>query len=247
MHRKRGRPAGYVCARDTGGVRRHNGGANDGTPTEVPVQFQFDEDGARLTPEEHTTDDATPADALPPNTGTQACTAVNDAPSSDEEVASRKRRRNWSGGELAAKLAKASSEWLDKSGPLLGQNPKMSLRQYAERVGIPRRTFRAYVHKDPAKRQTPGSHAGMPELIDAETQRCMVDVLVRRDRGNDGLHPGESIELLHDLKPQFTQAQIRNAFHRTVRAKHSDRLTGVVKAQASTSKRSAITVPQQYR
>ena len=61
---------------------------------------------------------------------------------------------------------------------------------------------------------------------------------------------GKSLREIHDTMQQLqpiTEQQARNAFRRTIRSAHKKELTGVVKAQATTTKRSAITVEQQYR
>ena len=61
---------------------------------------------------------------------------------------------------------------------------------------------------------------------------------------------GKSLREIHDTMQQLqpiTEQQARDAFCRTIRSAHKKELTGVVKAQATTTKRSAITVEQQYR
>ena len=61
---------------------------------------------------------------------------------------------------------------------------------------------------------------------------------------------GKSLREIHDTMQQLqpiTEQQARDAFCRTIRSAHKKELTGVVKAQATTTKRFAITVEQQYR
>ena len=52
--------------------------------------------------------------------------------------------------------------------------------------------------------------------------------------------------MMHDLRPDLKRKAVQQAFDRTVRPKHKKELTGIVKANATTVKRTVITVPQQY-
>jgi hypothetical protein len=53
--------------------------------------------------------------------------------------------------------------------------------------------------------------------------------------------------MVQDLKPSLKRKQAERAFDRHVRGKNMDVLNGIVKANKSTQKRCAITVPQQFR
>jgi hypothetical protein len=57
----------------------------------------------------------------------------------------------------------------------------------------------------------------------------------------------ECVDMMHDLRPDLKRKAVQQAFDRTVRPKHKKELTGIVKANATTVKRTVITVPQQYR
>jgi hypothetical protein len=84
--------------------------------------------------------------------------------------------------------------------------------------------------------------------MDANSQRFVANVIARHDRGNDGKSQSESIDLVQDMNPALSRKQSANLFLRTVRPNNKDILTkNNVKAQATTTKRSAITIPQQYR
>ena len=157
------------------------------------------------------------------------------------------KRTNWGKGDNLVKLTKAKDDWLNKTGSLLSEAPDMSMWLYAKRVGIPLTTLHGYACPDDTKRQLLGSSAGKPALIDAGTQQFAVDVLRRRDRGNDGMNARESVDMIHDLMPELSRLQARQTFSRTICPGHSTELSRIVKAQASTTKRSAITIPQQYR
>jgi hypothetical protein len=54
------------------------------------------------------------------------------------------------------------------------------------------------------------------------------------------------VRLIQELKPTLNTQAARDAFL-TVQKKHKEELTGKVKAQATTTARSAITIPQQFR
>eukprot|EP00966_Prymnesium_polylepis_P140434 3243933-Prymnesium_polylepis.1 len=53
--------------------------------------------------------------------------------------------------------------------------------------------------------------------------------------------------MVQDLKPSLKRNQAEKLFDRHVRGKHKHELTGIIKASATTEKRCAITVPQQFR
>lgn len=157
------------------------------------------------------------------------------------------KRTNWSKGDDLKRLTTAVDNWLQKQGELLSADPNMSLHTYAKRVNIPKATLGHYIHPDPSKRRRLGSQAGQPSLVDSETQKFLVDVMRRRDRGNDGMNRREAVAMLQDLKPDLSRQQLSDTFRNTVRRNHSSELTNIVKAQASTTKRGQITVAQQFR
>ena len=68
----------------------------------------------------------------------------------------------------------------------------------------------------------------------------------RRDRGNEGLTNRGTAEMIQDLVPHLTTQQVTDSLRKTIRPKFKSVLTNIVKAQASTTKRSQITVAQQY-
>ena len=102
---------------------------------------------------------------------------------------------------------------------------------------VPKSVLHAYTHSDPAKRRKLGTHAGKPTVIDAEVQQFAVDVICRRDRGNEGLSNRDAAELLHDLAPELKLEQVALCLKQTVRPRFSSVLTNIVKAQPSTTKR----------
>ena len=89
-----------------------------------------------------------------------------------------------------------------------------------------------------------------PEPLLKETTPIILDVIVRKDRANDGIGVPETIEIVSDLNPNLSIVQIRNAFcHlRKTNKEYLSRVTNKpVVAQASTTKRNMIMVPQQWR
>ena len=75
----------------------------------------------------------------------------------------------------------------------------------------------------------------------------IVDVLVRKDRANEGVVGNGAIDILEQIHPELKCSQIENSFRRTVRPAFAGRLSNPVAAQATTTKRTAITVPQPWR
>ena len=159
----------------------------------------------------------------------------------------KEKRTDWSAPENVARLRDAVDNWDNKTGEWLSLNRDMSFCMYSRCVGIPMGTFYGYAQPNVAKRIQLGSRAGKPSLISSEAQNFAVDVLRRRDRGNEGMNNRDAAEMIHDLVPNLKLEQVTGALRKTIRPNHNDVLTNIVKAQASTSKRSQITVAQQYR
>ena len=158
------------------------------------------------------------------------------------------KRTNYSSGNGLLRMTAAVENWLGKKGDVY--TPGMEMKRYCELVEIPVETLRKYVVPDTLKRRKPGRSGvgGSGQgLLDEDTAQFLVDTMRRRDRGDDGMGRKESIDMLQDLRPELSRRQVSNQFDRTIRPKYSDVLTGIVKAEATTSKRSQITVAQQYR
>ena len=157
------------------------------------------------------------------------------------------RRINWGEGDALLRMQTAVNNWDAKSGTILQDAKEMPLKDYAARVGIPYPTLQKYCNRDEGKRTVLGSSVGTASLFSDEQQQFAVDVIVRHDRGNDGLNRRRCIDVLHDLQPGLKRKNVAQSFDRNVRPRHKDELTGIIHANATTSKRTAITVPQQYR
>jgi hypothetical protein len=153
-------------------------------------------------------------------------------------------RTNYKAGENKRKLEAAVAEWKNKSPRC---TPETSLRSFAAMVGIPAGTFSNYVTLTEEKARVVGSGVGRASQVDGETQQFLVDALRKYDRGNDGRTRAEGIDMLQELKPELSRKQASNAWSNNIMKNYRKEITGVVKAQATTVKRSAITVEQQYR
>jgi hypothetical protein len=156
-------------------------------------------------------------------------------------------RVNYSQGEPQQRLTKAVYDWDNKTGTFLEEDD-ISMSRFCQLVGIPKGTFAQYVCEDKGKRKVIGCGVGPKSLkLDADSQQFVVDVVRRRDRANDGMSRQQGIDMVQDLKPSLKRQQAARVFDRQVRAKNTDVLTGIVKANKSTEKRCAITVTQQFR
>ena len=157
----------------------------------------------------------------------------------------KKTRQSWSSGAGLEKLSQAAEDWaieLTKA-----KEERRSMRWFAEYKSIPFSTFQQHVCPDAEKRIKLGSSVGKKSLIKVSTANVVVDTLIRKDRANQGEGVRGAVDMIEELEPHLNRAQITRAFRRTVRPKFKGRLTNPVAAQHSTTKRSAITVTQQFR
>ena len=91
-----------------------------------------------------------------------------------------------------------------------------------------------------------GREVGKPASLDKQDAQLLTDVIRRSDRGNEPKSLPQIVDIIQELNPALDRKAARHAFT-TVQSKRLDELTGKVKAQATTTARSAITVPQQFR
>lgn len=150
-------------------------------------------------------------------------------------------RTNWGIGENLLKISRAKEQWI-------ANGEAGSLTKFACKVGIPYNTFKKYVSKDHSKRREVGKAMGNPSKITQDIQDVIVDTLSRYDRANNGKSPEEAIDLVCGLAPHLSRKQCSQILHRTIIPGNPDKLKPhAMKAQATTTKRSAITVAQQFR
>jgi hypothetical protein len=173
------------------------------------------------------------------------------APSRESSVSKKpqlkrkKTRLNWSKGDGLKRMAEAVSQWEDELKK--PEAKRMSMTFFADKHEIPLPTFSKHVTILEGKRVKVGSGQGRKPIIDKSSQEFITDVLVRRDRGNQGLGVAGAVDILETILPRFSREQLQNSFRRTVRPSVKKRLTGPVTVQSTTTKRSAITVAQQWR
>ena len=92
------------------------------------------------------------------------------------------------------------------------------------------------------------SGRGKRPIVPYETQNFIVDVIVRRDGANDGMTRGDIAEMMGLLLPNVSSEQCADAFRKMKRSERfQGRLSGVVLAQKTTTKRSAIKIAPQFR
>ena len=161
----------------------------------------------------------------------------------------KQKRVNYGQGFAKENLEQAIMEWDKKCGRSLHSNgEERSMECFAGVIGIPYNTFQKYSRSKVDNRRDTGQSVGKISLITKENQGFVADVLARKDRGNDGSNREEAIDLVHDLLPHLNRRQARQSFTRTLLPNHPTVLKPkTVKAQATTTKRSAITVEQQFR
>ena len=140
-------------------------------------------------------------------------------------------------------------EWDEKGERAFDDNGEpLQLKAFSNVVGVPYDTFKKYATKDSDKRRPLGKSAGRAPLIPEAEQQFLADVLARKDRGNDGASRAEAIDYVIEISPKLTRDQARLHLNRTLLKNHPDQVKPKPKvAQATTTKRSAITVEQQFR
>ena len=154
-------------------------------------------------------------------------------------------RRNWSKGEGLKAMTDAVAEWeQEQKKP---EKERTSLRFFAEQHNISYTTLQTHITSNDAKRIKLGSSAGRKSIISCASAEIISDVLIRKDRVNQGVGVRGAVDILQEMHPEHTRKQLDQSFRRKVRPDHSERLTNLVAVQNTTTKRTAITVPQQYR
>jgi hypothetical protein len=154
----------------------------------------------------------------------------------------KQRRTNWGKGEAKSLLEAAIVEW--DGWCATGAPP--TLRSFSESVNIPYDTFTKYVSA--VGRRVCGKSVGRKPLLTRNDQDLLADVLARKDRANMGASQAESVDLVHELAPSLTCQQARRHLSRTLIPSHPKQVKPKpVVAQATTTKRSGITLGQQYR
>jgi hypothetical protein len=129
----------------------------------------------------------------------------------------KQKRTNWSKGENLLKIASAVKDWEDETGEALDSNgEKLRLAVYSNVVGIPYSTFKKFVAAKQETRREVGKSVGKAPLLAKQDQLFLAELLVRKDRANDGAQPKEAIDMVQDLDTSLTRLQATRHLQRTL-------------------------------
>jgi len=112
---------------------------------------------------------------------------------------------------------------------------------------IPFTTLQTHITPNDNKRIKLGSGVGRKPVFDDQREAIIVDVLIRKDRANEGASVGVAVDIPEQMCPLYSRKQLDQAFRRTVRPQYSERMINPVPMQVTTTKRTAITPAQQWR
>ena len=128
-------------------------------------------------------------------------------------------RVSYSKGEGLQVMTEALGDWeLELLKP---KEERKSVRLFAEEHKIPFTTFQSHITPDDSKRIKLGNGVGRKPTIGPEQQAIIVDVLVRKDRGNQGVGVGGALDILEQMCPEKTRLQLDQSLRRTVRPAHA--------------------------
>jgi hypothetical protein len=122
----------------------------------------------------------------------------------------KKRVRHGQSTATLEHLKNTVNNWLNKTGEFLSEDPALPIKDYCALVNISWETFRKYVCSDVGKRRCIGAVAGNRAILPESTSQFAVDVMRRRDRGNDAMTKREVVDLLQDLAPRICIANSAN-------------------------------------
>jgi hypothetical protein len=155
------------------------------------------------------------------------------------------RRTSYSKGEGLMKMTNAIAAW--KVEQQKTPEARLSMHLFAEVHDIPFTTLQTQITPDDSKRIKLGSGVGRKPVLDDQQEVINIDVLIRKDRANEGASVGEAADILDKICPGYSRKQFDQAFRHTLRPQYSERMTDPVAAQATTTKRTAITLGKQWR
>jgi len=179
------------------------------------------------------------------NAGAPAATTATATAAPVSSTKPKAKRTNWGSPENVERLRKAVADWDNRAN--ISEIAGLGKNAYCTHVGITMSTLKKYICDDVAKRLVPGAaHENKSVLTPAE-QELLVQCVIRRDRANAAYTRQEIVTRIMDLRPELTDRRKVAKVWDRIHAKNKHRLTGRVKAQATTTKRSAITVAAQYR
>ena len=204
--------------------------------------------------------DAPPDPPVPPLLPALPAAASDVVP----EPAAKKTRANYDvPGPNKERMDAAVTEWVDGVKPEdLATGKEVSQNKFAQSRRLPPSTFSKKVSAYQGSTQTftagdaPAAAAragakrprGRYSVVSYERKVFIADAIVRADRANNGMTSGAIHEMVGTLCPTLSLEQCKGAFKKIKRQpEFKERLTGVIRAQKSTTKRSGITIEQQYR
>ena len=114
-------------------------------------------------------------------------------------------------------------------------------------MGISFKTLHAYLTGKEGNKRVAGSSCGRKDSFWSQDTHFVSTVLAQADHGNEGKNRKEAIDLVQELKPDLDRKQASRALTRHVLRKSEELKNNLVKATATTTNRSAITVGQQFR
>jgi hypothetical protein len=95
----------------------------------------------------------------------------------------------------------------------------------AEVHDIPVTTLQTHITPKDSKRIKLGSGVSRKPIPDDQREAIIVDVLIPKDRANEGASVGEAVDILEQICPGYSRKQLDQAFRRTVRPQYSERMT----------------------
>ena len=156
-------------------------------------------------------------------------------------------RTNWEKGKQKESLAKEIDNWDNGGGNEIDSKDLVTLSEFLNLVGIPYNTLRQYIKGDKEKQRTICKSSDRYPLIKKKEKEFVAQVLARLDRTNDVATLPEAIDMVQQLDPYLYLQQSRWDFKRTVQKNHPNLLRSKLRVvQSTTSKKSAVTVMQQY-
>lgn len=191
------------------------------------------------------------------SSSTASATIVSSTNSPDALLSqpsfTKKKRINWGKSPHCDALQKAITDWDNQDGSYFDENGEgiTDYKVFATLHGIPSHTFYKYIHPDRNKRRKLGDgFRGKPRALTNDDVKFFGEVFARADRGNDGLSMKEAVDAVIEYVPGISRRGARQQLGRHILPKNA--AAGVLKktlqkVQATTSDRTNINLPQQFR
>ena len=155
------------------------------------------------------------------------------------------KRMSYCSGKGLEKMTKVFTAWEDNQKNPEGE--RKSMKTFAKVWETLFFTLQTHITSVHSKRIKIGSGVGRAPIIGKAEGRIIADVLIRKDRANQGVGVSGAVDILEQMMPQYSRKQLDASFRDTVRPKFAAELTNPAVVQPTTIKRTAITVEQQWR